>query len=77
MIIFKIFLNFVIMGFNKRFLKKDGILLNIENIMDYLDADAVYLTDEFSRDVYRMFNSGKTKEEIINFIEEFKNDDIC
>ena len=25
------------MGFNKRFLKKDGILLNIENIMDYLD----------------------------------------
>ncbi len=77
MIIFKRFLNFVIMGFNKRFLKKDGILLNIENIMDYLDADAVYLTDEFSRDVYRMFNSGKTKEEIINFIEEFKNDDIC
>ena len=44
--------------------------------MDYLDADAVYLTDEFSRDVYRMFNSGKTKEEIINFIKEFKNDDI-
>ena len=77
MIIFKRFLKFVIMGFNKRFLKKDGILLNIENIMDYLDVDAVYLTDEFSRDVYRMFNSGKTKEEIINFIEEFKNDDIC
>ena len=65
------------MGFNKRFLKKEGILLNIENIMDYLDADAVYLTDEFSRDVCRMFNSGKTKEEIINFIEEFKNDDVC
>ena len=65
------------MGFNKRFLKKEGILLNLENIMDYLDADAVYLTDEFSRDVYRMFNSDKTKEEIINFIEEFKNDDIC
>lgn len=74
MIIFKKFHNFVIMGFNKRFLKKEGILLNLENIMDYLDADAVYLTDEFSRDVYRMFNSGKTKEEIINFIEEFKND---
>ena len=46
------------MGFNKRFLKKEGILHNLENIMDYLDADAVYLTDEFSRDVYRMFNSG-------------------
>lgn len=74
MTIFKIFLKIVIMGFNKRFLKKEGILVNLENIMDYLDADAVYLTDEFSRDVYRMFNSGKTKEEIINFIEEFKND---
>jgi len=72
--IFKIFLKIVTMGFNKRFLKKEGILLNLENIMDYLDADAVYLTDEFSRDVYRMFNSGKTKEEIVNFIEEFKND---
>ena len=64
------------MGFNKRVLKKEGILLNLENIMDYLDADAVYLTDEFSRDVYRMFNSGKTKEEIINKIKQIKNDDI-
>lgn len=70
----KISFIFCIMGFNKRFLKKEGILSNLENIMDYLDADAVYLTDEFSRDVYRMFNSGKTKEEIVNFIEEFKND---
>jgi len=60
------------MGFNKRVLKKEGILLNLENIMDYLDADAVYLTDEFSRDVYRMFNSGKTKEEIITFTMNIK-----
>lgn len=58
------------MGFNKRFLKKEGILLNLENIMDYLDADAVYLTDEFSREVYKMFNSGKTKEEILNYIKK-------
>lgn len=58
------------MGFNKRFLKKEGILLNIENIMDYLDADAVYLTDDFSREVYKMFNSGKTKEEILNYIKK-------
>ena len=64
------------MGFNKRFLKKENIIQNLDRIMDYLDADAVYLTDEFSRDVYRMFNSGKSKEEIINFIKEFKNDDI-
>lgn len=58
------------MGFNKRFLKKEGILLNLENIMDYLDADAVYLTDDFSREVYKMFNSGKTKEEILNYIKK-------
>jgi hypothetical protein len=60
------------MGFNKRLLKKEGILKNIENIMEYLDVDAVYLTDEFSREIYRMFNSGKTKEEIINRINELK-----
>ena len=64
------------MGFNKRVLKKEGILLNLENIMNYLDSDAVYLTDEFSREVYRMFNSGKSKEEIINKIKQIKNDDI-
>lgn len=61
------------MGFNKRFLKKEGILLNLENIMEYLDVDAVYLTDEFSVEIYRMFNSGKTKEEILNKINEIKD----
>jgi hypothetical protein len=60
------------MGFNKRLLKKEGILNNIENIMQYLNADAVYLTDDFSKEIYRMFNSGKTKEEIINRINELK-----
>jgi cytochrome c-type biogenesis protein CcmH/NrfF len=38
--------------------------------MKYLDADAVYTTDDFSREVYRMFNQGKTEEEIINYIKE-------
>ncbi len=68
----KKFIIFYNMGFNKRFLKKEGILLNLENIMDYLDADAVYLTDDFSREVYKMFNSGKTKEEILNYIKKEK-----
>jgi hypothetical protein len=63
------------MGFNKRFLKKENILLNLDNIMNYLDSDAVYLTDDFSVEIYRMFNSGKTKEEILNRIEEIKNND--
>lgn len=60
------------MGFNKRFLKKENILIHLEDIMTYLDADAVMSTDEFSRNVYRMFNEGKNKEEIIKYINENK-----
>jgi cytochrome c-type biogenesis protein CcmH/NrfF len=40
--------------------------------MKYLDADAVFTTDEFSREVYRMYNQGKTEEEILNYINENK-----
>ena len=60
------------MGFNKRFLRKEGILLNVDNIMKYLDSDAVYLTDEFSREVYKLFNEGKTEEEIMDYINKNK-----
>ena len=60
------------MGFNKRILKKEHILIHLENIMKYLDADAVICTDEFSRDVYRLFNQGKTEQEIINHINKTK-----
>jgi cytochrome c-type biogenesis protein CcmH/NrfF len=40
--------------------------------MNYLDADAVMCTDDFSRDVYRMYNQGKPKEQIIQYIIENK-----
>jgi len=60
------------MGFNKRFLKKENILIHLEDIMTYLDADAVMSTDEFSRNVYRIFNEGKNEEEIIKYINENK-----
>lgn len=60
------------MGFNKRILKKEYILNNLDNIMKYLDADAVICTDEFSRNVYRLFNKGKSEEEIINLINKIK-----
>jgi cytochrome c-type biogenesis protein CcmH/NrfF len=40
--------------------------------MTYLDADAVISTDEFSHNVYKIFNEGKTKEEIIKYINENK-----
>ena len=56
------------MGFNKRFLSKKHIIQNLDRIMEYLDVDAVFTTDEFSREVYRLFNQGKSKEEIINYI---------
>lgn len=60
------------MGFNKRFLKKENILYHLTDIMNYLDADAVLCTDEFSRNVYMMFNEGKNEEEIINYINKNK-----
>ena len=58
------------MGFNKRFLCKENILKNLDRIMEYLDADAVLTKDEFSRDFYRLFNQGKSKEQIIQYIIE-------
>ncbi len=60
------------MGFNKRFLKKENILIHLNDIMTYLDADAVISTDEFSRNIYRMFNEGKNKEEILKYINDNK-----
>jgi len=60
------------MSFNKRFLKKENILIHLKDIMTYLDADAVMSTDEFSRNVYRMFNEGKSEEEILKYINDNK-----
>jgi len=60
------------MGFNKRFLKKENILKHLDNLMNYLDADAVICTDDFSRKVYRLFNEGFSEEEIINLINKMK-----
>jgi len=62
------------MGFNKRFLSKKHIIQNLDRIMEYLDVDAVFTTDEFSREVYRLFNQGKSKEEIINYINNNNED---
>jgi hypothetical protein len=55
-------------GFNKRTISKKHILNNLDNIMNYLDADAVFTTDEFSLNVYRLFNQGKSEEEILEYI---------
>ena len=60
-------------GFNKRIFSKEGILKNLDNIMRYLDSDAAYLTDDFSSTIYRMFNEGKTEEEILEKIKELNN----
>jgi hypothetical protein len=50
------------MGFNKRIFTKKHILRHLDDIEKYLDVDAAFLTDKFSRDVYRLFNEGKTIE---------------
>jgi hypothetical protein len=60
------------MGFNKRIFTKEHILKNVNKIDVYLNVDAAFLRDEFSREVYRLFNEGKTKEELIKYINENK-----
>ena len=60
------------MGFNKRFLKKENIILHLNDLMSYLNADAIICTDDFSRKVYRMYTEGFSKEEIINVINKMK-----
>jgi hypothetical protein len=62
------------MGFNKRVLKKDNIIKNIDILPIYLSADAIITTDDFSREVYKMYCDGKTKEEIINYINNNNED---
>jgi hypothetical protein len=60
------------MGFNKRIFTKEHIVRNINNIKRYLNVDAAFLMDDFSREVYRLFNEGKTEEELIKYINENK-----
>ena len=60
------------MSFNKRLLKKENILLNLDNLFSYLDADAIICTDDFSRKIYRMYIEGFTHEEILSIIEKIK-----
>jgi hypothetical protein len=38
--------------------------------MEYLDADAIFTTDEFSKEVYKLFSQGKTREEILDYIDK-------
>jgi hypothetical protein len=61
------------MSFNKRILCKENILNNIDNLSGYLgNPDAVFMTDDFSKEVFHMFTEGKTEEEIINYINKNK-----
>jgi hypothetical protein len=60
------------MGFNKRVLKKENVLHHLDGIMEYLSVDAIFCTDNFSREVCNLYNEGKTKEEIMNYINENK-----
>jgi hypothetical protein len=44
----------------------------MNNIEKYLSVDAAFLMDDFSKDLYKLFNEGKTKEELIKYINENK-----
>jgi len=58
------------MGFNKRILRKENIILNIDNLERYLSADAIIISDDFSGKVFDMFCNGVNVEEIIKYIKE-------
>jgi hypothetical protein len=60
------------MGFNKRIFKKENILKHVDDIERYLNVDAAFLNDDFSREVYKMYCEGKTEKELIKYINENK-----
>jgi hypothetical protein len=60
------------MGFNKRILRKENIILNIDNLERYLSVDAIIISDDFSAKVFDMFRENKDMEEIINYINKNK-----
>jgi hypothetical protein len=60
------------MGFNKRILRKDNIINNLDNLSRYLSADAIIISDDFSNEVFKMFCEGKTEDEIIKYINKNK-----
>jgi hypothetical protein len=62
----------IIMGFNKRILRKDNIINNLDNLSRYLSADAIIISDDFSNEVFKMFCEGKTEDEIIKYINKNK-----
>lgn len=57
------------MGFNKRFLDKEGIMINIDELDRYFKSDAFIFMDDFSYKVFNFYGNGKTKNEVINFIK--------
>ena len=42
--------------------------------MNYLNADAIYITDDFSSQVYNLYQNGKSEEEIIKYINKNQNE---
>jgi hypothetical protein len=61
------------MSFNKRYLNKENIVNHVDDIIQYLSKpDAIFVTDTFSDDVYRLYNEGVDEDEIKLYIEENK-----
>jgi hypothetical protein len=57
------------MGFNKRILKKENIINNLHNLETYLSADCIIISDEFSKEVYKMYCENINTDEIIKYIK--------
>lgn len=63
------------MGFNKRFLDKERIMLSLDNkepLSKLFSADAFIFMDDFSSKIYEHFKKGAKDKEIRKLIENDK-----
>jgi hypothetical protein len=56
------------MAFNKRIIKKNNIINNIDRLDEYLNADSLIISDDFSENVVNLYNEGKSLNEIKEYI---------
>lgn len=63
------------MGFHKRFITKDTILLTSEEQLDTLfSSDALLFGDEWSSEFYDLFRDGIEYNKILEKLKNYEND---
>lgn len=63
------------MGFHKRFVTKESILLTNKNQIDtFFGADALLFSDDWSSEFYRLYQEGHEYNQIIEKLKDYEND---